>query len=401
MHHGVVLSGAQPIYLDSSVNRKYGVFGPVPKKTILKAIEEHPEAELLVLTSCTYDGLRYDLKPIIDAAHARDIKVLIDEAWFAHARFHPALRPTALESGADYVTQSAHKTLSALSQAAYIHVNDPTFNEHIFRENFNMHTSTSPMYSMIASLDVSRKQAVLEGYKLLQRTLMLADELREQINSTGVFRVLELDDLLPDEVKHDGIRLDPTKITVDVASCGMTVDDLQSELFTRFNITVEKSTFNTLTLLLTIGTTRSKCSRLYDALMRIAREKRAPRRLYRTPDLPPFTELAFLPRDAYYATGELVPLLDENDQVNRELAGRICCDQIVPYPPGIPVLVPGQRITDNIVEYLVRYLRVQNKVELHGVVYQGYVPSVRVLSTDEEHQLIALVASRPQRRRAA
>ncbi len=209
VHHGVVLSGAQPIYLDSSVNRKYGVFGPVPKKTILKAIENHPEAELLVLTSCTYDGLRYDLKPIIDAAHARDIKVLIDEAWFAHARFHPALRPTALESGADYVTQSAHKTLSALSQAAYIHVNDPTFNDHIFRENFNMHTSTSPMYSMIASLDVSRKQAVLEGYKLLQRTLMLADELREQINSTGVFRVLELEDLLPDEVKHDGIRLDP------------------------------------------------------------------------------------------------------------------------------------------------------------------------------------------------
>ncbi|HVE88900.1 MAG TPA: aminotransferase class I/II-fold pyridoxal phosphate-dependent enzyme [Burkholderiaceae bacterium] len=401
VHHGVVLSGAQPIYMDSSVNRKYGVFGPVPKKTILKAIDEHPEAELLVLTSCTYDGLRYDLKPIVDAAHARDIKVLIDEAWFAHARFHPALRPTALESGADYVTQSAHKTLSALSQAAYIHVNDPTFNDHIFRENFNMHTSTSPMYSMIASLDVSRKQAVLEGYKLLQRTLMLADELREQINSTGVFRVLELNDLLPDEVKHDGLRLDPTKITVDVAACGMTVDDLQNELFTRFNITVEKSTFNTLTLLLTIGTTRSKCSRLYDALMRIAREKRAPRRLYRTPDLPPFTELAFLPRDAYYATGELVPLLDDNDQVNGGLAGRISCDQIVPYPPGIPVLVPGQRITDNIVEYLVRYLRVQNKVELHGVVYQGYVPSVRVLSSDEEHQLIALVASRPPTRRAA
>ena len=401
VHHGVVLSGAQPVYLNSSVNRKYGVFGPVPKKTILGAIEAHPDAELLVLTSCTYDGLRYDLKPIIDAAHARGIKVLIDEAWSAHARFHPALRPTALESGADYATQSAHKTLSALSQAAYIHVNDPTFNEHIFRENFNMHTSTSPMYSMIASLDVSRKQSVLEGYKLLQRTLMLADELREQINSTGVFRVLELDDLLPDEVKDDNIRLDPTKITVDVSSCGMTVDELQNELFTRFNITVEKSTFNTLTLLLTVGTTRSKCSRLYDALMRIAREKRAPRHLYRTPDLPPFTHLVHLPRDAYYATGELVPLLDDNDQVNRGLAGRISCDQIVPYPPGIPVLVPGQRITDNIVEYLVRYLRVQNKVELHGVVYQGYVPSVRVLSAHEEASLASLIPATPPRRRAA
>jgi len=390
VHHGVVLSGARPIYLDSSVNRKYGVFGPVPKKTILRAIEEHPDAQLLVLTSCTYDGLRYDLKPIVEAAHAHNIKVLIDEAWFSHARFHPDLRPTALEAGADYVTQSAHKTLSAFSQAAFIHVNDASFKEHLFRENFNMHTSTSPMYSMIASLDVGRKQAVLEGYKLLERTLMLADELRQQINSTGAFRVLELQDLLPDEVKDDQILLDPTKITVDISSCGLTVDELQQELFTRFNITVEKSTFNTITLLLTIGTTRSKCSRLYDALMRIAREKRSPRRLYRTPDIPGFTELVYLPRDAYYCGGELIPLLDDNDQPNASLVGRTCADQIVPYPPGIPVLVPGQLITESIVEYLIRYLRVQNKVELHGVVYQGYFPSIRVLMASEERRLASL-----------
>jgi arginine decarboxylase len=393
----VVLSGAQPVYLDSSVNKKYGVFGPVPKATILEAIADHPDAQLLVLTSCTYDGLRYDLKPVIDAAHASNIKVLIDEAWFSHARFHPDLRPTALEAGADYVTQSAHKTLSAFSQAAFIHVSDPGFKEHLFRENFNMHTSTSPMYSMIASLDVSRKQAVMEGYKLLERTLMLAAELREQINSTGAFRVLELDDLLPDEVKADGIRLDPTKITVDISACGMTVDELQQELFSRFNITIEKSTFNTITLLLTVGTTRSKCSRLYDALMRIAREKRAPRRLYRTPDLPPFTELAYLPRDAYYCGGELVPLLDDNDQPNPQLIGRICADQVVPYPPGIPVLVPGQRINGNIVEYLIRYLRVQNKVELHGVIHQGYFPSVRVLSIAEEQKLARLRGEAPAR----
>lgn len=86
---------------------------------------------------------------------------------------------------------------------------------------------------------------------------------------------------------------------------------------------------------------------------------------------------------------------------NRGFAGRISCDQIVPYPPGIPVLIPGQRITDDIVEYLVRYLRVQNKVELHGVVYQGYVPSIRVLSAEEERYLVALAAARPPRRRSA
>jgi arginine decarboxylase len=387
VHHGVVLSGAHPIYLHSALNRKYGLYGPVPKKTVLEAIRRHPDAEALILTSCTYDGLRYDLKPIVEAAHARNIKVIIDEAWYGFARFHPEFRPTALEAGADYATQSTHKVLSAFSQASMIHVNDPDFREHLFRENFNMHTSTSPQYGLIASLDVARKQAVMEGYKLLSRTLALAKELRAQINSTGVFRSLELEDLLPEELRHDGIRLDPTKVTVDISGCGYTVDDLQKVLFERFNIQTEKSTFNTLTLLLTIGTTRSKVSRLYDALMRIAREKRAPRRLVRTPEIPQFTKLRYLPRDAFYCGGELVPLLDDKERVNQALARRICADQIVPYPPGIPVLVPGQAITRDIAEYLAGLLRSQKRMEVHGVVYEGYQPCVRVLKAAEEKGL--------------
>jgi arginine decarboxylase len=387
VHHGVVLSGAHPIYLDSSVNAKYSLYGPVPKKTILAAIRKHPDAQALILTSCTYDGLRYDLAPIVEAAHKKGIKVIVDEAWYGFARFHPAFRPTAMEAGADYATQSTHKVLSAFSQASMIHVNDPMFNEHLFRENFNMHTSTSPQYSMIASLDVARKQAVMEGYKLLARTLMLAQELRGQINSTGAFRVLELNELLPEEVREDGILLDPTKVTVDISSCGYTVEDLQRQLFDRYNIQVEKSTFNTLTLLLTIGTTRSKVSRLYDALMRIAREGRAPRRLYRFPEIPGFTKLRYLPRDAFYCGGELVPLVDERDNVRRDLLERACADAIVPYPPGIPVLVPGQVITREIVHYLIGLLRSQNRVELHGIVYDGYLPCLRVLKASEERGL--------------
>lgn len=387
VHHGVVLSGAQPVYLDSALNRRFGLYGPVPKKTILEAIRRHPDAEALILTSCTYDGLRYDLAPIVEAAHARNIKVIVDEAWYGFARFHPAFRPTALEAGADYATQSTHKVLSAFSQASMIHVNDPGFREHLFRENFNMHTSTSPQYALIASLDVARKQAVMEGYKLLARTLMLARELREQINSTGVFRVLELEDLLPEDVRHDGIRLDPTKVTVDVSGCGYTVDELQKELFDRYNIQIEKSTFNTITLLLTIGTTRSKVSRLYDALMRIAREKRSPRRLVRTPEIPAFTRLRYLPRDAYYCGGELVPVFDDREQVNKALRGRVCADGIVPYPPGIPVLVPGQLITPAIAEYLANLLRSQKRIELHGIVHEGYQPCVRTLKPAEEKAL--------------
>jgi arginine decarboxylase len=390
VHHGVVLSGAHPVYLDSALNRKYGLYGPVPKKVLFNAIKKHPDAQALILTSCTYDGLRYELRPIVEAAHARGIKVIIDEAWYGFARFHPEFRPTALEAGADYATQSTHKVLSAFSQASMIHVNDPGFREHLFRENFNMHTSTSPQYGLIASLDVARKQAVMEGYKLLTRTLELAKEVKELINSTRVFRVLELEDLLPEKVKHDGIRLDPTKVTIDISGCGYTVEDLQKELFERYNIQVEKSTFNTLTLLLTIGTTRSKVSRLYDALMRIARENRAPRRLVQTPEIPSFTRLRYLPRDAYYCGGELVPVFDDRERVNKKLASRICADQIVPYPPGIPVLVPGQLITSQIIDYLGGLLHSHKRMEMHGIVHEGYLPCIRVLKPGEEKGLRAL-----------
>ncbi|HEY5900733.1 MAG TPA: aminotransferase class I/II-fold pyridoxal phosphate-dependent enzyme [Burkholderiales bacterium] len=387
VHHGVVLSGAQPIYVDAALNRKYGLYGPVPKKTLLNAIRRHGDAQALIITSCTYDGLRYDLPPIIEAAHARGIKVIIDEAWYGFARFHPEFRPTALEAGADYATQSTHKVLSAFSQASMIHVNDPDFREHLFRENFNMHTSTSPQYGLIASLDIARKQAVMEGYKLLSRTLALAKEVRSLVNSTKVFRVLELEDLLPPEVRNDGILLDPTKVTIDISGCGYTVEDLQKELFERYNIQVEKSTFNTLTLLLTIGTTRSKVSRLYDALMRIGRQGRTPRRLVQTPEIPGFTKLRYLPRDAYYCGGELVPVFDERERFNRSLTGRICADQIVPYPPGIPVLVPGQLITSKILDYVGSLLHSSKHMEVHGVVHEGYLPCIRVLKPAEEKNL--------------
>jgi arginine decarboxylase len=217
--------------------------------------------------------------------------------------------------------------------------------------------------------------------------LQLAQELRQQINSTGVFRVLELEDLLPDEVRHDDIRLDPTKVTMDISQCGFTVEELQHELFERYNIQVEKSTFNTLSLLLTVGTTRSKVSRLYDALMRIARERRAPKRLYRTPDIPRFTQLRYLPRDAFYCTGEVLPVLDDNDKLNRGLEGKVAADQLTPYPPGIPMLVPGQLITADILQYVAGLIRSHKRVELHGIVYDGYMPCMRVLRAVDEKGL--------------
>jgi arginine decarboxylase len=254
-----------------------------------------------------------------------------------------------------------------------------------------MHTSTSPQYGLIASLDVARKQAVMEGYRLLDRTLRLAEELRAKINATGAFRVLELADLLPEEVRQDGILLDPTKLTVDISASGYSADELQHELFEHFNIQVEKSTFSTITLLLTLGTTRSKVSRLHDAMLRLAKEQRPPRQGGRLPELPRFTRLACLPRDAFYEGGERIPLLDEEGRPNPALVGRVACDQIVPYPPGIPVLVPGQIIDDAIITYFCRLLKAQKGVDIHGLIEKDAEYHLRVLRDDE-------LAALPKRR---
>lgn len=390
VHHGVILSGARPVYLPSTLSRRYGLFGPLPRRVILDAIDAHPEARALMLTSCTYDGLRYALEPIVAAAHARGIKVVVDEAWYTHGRFHPALRPTALEAGADYVTHSTHKGLSALSQAGMVHVNDPDFDAHLFRENFNMFASTSPQYALIASLDVARRQAVMEGYTLLARALAIAAELRERIDATGVFRVLTLDDLVPPELVGDGVRLDPTKLTVDVTQGGLPAEAVRAALFERFNIQVEKTTYNTITFLVSLGTTRGKMGRLADALAKLARERRraAPLRPLELPPLPDISPLACLPRDAFFETGERVPLLAGQGSANPALLGRVSCDQIVPYPPGIPVLVPGQRVDAAALDYLARLVGGARPAEVHGLDAGGGGAHLRVLSADEERARI-------------
>src|SRR5258708_15780536 len=121
--------------------------------------------------------------------------------------------------------------------------------------------------------------------------------------------------------------------------------------------------------------------------MPLSRAPRAPRRLVRTPETPAFTKLRSLPRDAYYCGGELVPVFDDRERVNKKLASRICADQIVPYPPGIPVLVPGQLITSQIIDYLGDLLHSPKRMEIHALVHDAYLPSIRVLRASEEKGL--------------
>ncbi|MEO0436874.1 MAG: aminotransferase class V-fold PLP-dependent enzyme [Pseudomonadota bacterium] len=387
IHHAAVLCGVRPVYLPASVNLEYGLYGPVAKSRIVQAIDENKEAALLVLTSCSYDGFYYDLAPLIAHAHAAGMKVLVDEAWYAHGYFHERLRPTALECGADYVTHSTHKTLSAFSQASMIHVSDSEFDELRFRENLNMHSSTSPQYGLIASLDVARKQMSLEGHACLSRCLAFAQQLRDGIDETGAFRVLQLDDMLPVELREDRIRLDPTKLTIATSNSGMSSVQLQKELYERYSIQVEKLTHNTLSILVTLGTTKSKVLRLINALQTLAEEHHDSASQVHSwagtsPQLPPLAELIMLPRCAYFAACEYLPLSDDEGSLNEDLVDRVAADQVVPYPPGIPALVPGQGISKQSLNFLRETATGERGLEVHGLIHREGRYFLRVVNED-------------------
>jgi arginine decarboxylase len=378
VHDAMISTGAWPVYLECTYNVRCGLPGPVPKISIEAALNRHKDAKVLVLTSCTYDGLRYDLAPIVSAAHDYGLKVLIDEAWYAHARFHPALRPTALECGADYVTQSTHKTLSALSQASMIHVNDSGFDEHRFEEVRRMHLSSSPQYALLASLDVARRQAETEGFAMLSRALQLAGRIRERIAGIDTFRCLTLEELTDGPLQHDRVLLDPTKITLDVSASGYRARDVRQHLREVHRIQVEKNTQDTLSLLVTIGTSAEQVERLLHALESFKPgSSRLP--VVSAARLVQMSELACTPREAFHSKGPLLPILDARGRVNIELIGRVCADQIVFYPPGIPVLVPGQVVTREAVDAIAHALGHEEGGALHGVALLGTRPSLRVM----------------------
>lgn len=350
VHYGILQSGSMPIYLSSILNPKYGIFAPPSLADMKKAIEQNPDAKLLVLTGCTYDGLLSDLKQVVELAHAHNIKVFIDEAWFAYSLFHPQFRYySAINAGADYVTHSAHKVVSAFSQASYIHINDPEFDEDFFREIFSIYASTSPKYQLIASLDVCHKQLEMEGYKILNSLLNHVAEFKQQMATLTKIKVLDGEDfkhIFP-HFESDNMGHDPLKILIDISELPYSHKDIHKYLLDEVGLEIEKYTHSTILVLLTLGGTRSKIIRLYNALKKLdsGRVKlTTSSRRSKIPDNLPPIELACLPNEAFFGARECIPISDTQN--------RICAGLVTPYPPGIPLLVPGQIIRRQQLDYL-------------------------------------------------
>lgn len=467
-HYALMLAGALPVYLDSYPLTKYSMYGAVPIVEITRRLLELRDAgkldrvRMVLMTNCTFDGITYDPERVMREALAikPDLIFLWDEAWFAYAGFNPMLRRrTAMgaakrlgetlrseayraeydKGGGDgapmpdpdltrirvYSTQSTHKTLTSLRQGSMIHVQDEDFAQKTsaaFHEAYMTHTSTSPNYQIIASLDIGRRQVELEGYELVQRSIGLAMTLRERIAEHELIRkyfsVLRPEDMIPDEHRPSGLRsyydaetgwsgmhaawrrdeftLDPTRVTVQIANTGLDGDAFRLLLMDRHDIQINKTSRNTALFMTNIGTTRGDIAYLVEVLAEIAREiddrladeSTAGRALHRqkvenlldAPDLPNFSRFhrAFKPggdestpegdlRKAFFLAYDetAVDYLKLDGSVTASLdAGRdvVSAAFIIPYPPGFPILVPGQVISREILAYL----NAVDVKEIHG-----------------------------------
>jgi len=486
-HYALVLAGAHVHYLDAYPLHDYSMYGAVPLETVKRALLAYRRAgaldrvKVLLLTNCTFDGVVYNVERMMEECLAikPDLVFVWDEAWFAFARCSPVYRrrtamaaarrlaeryrsaeyraehaefEAALEGhdlGAErtwlerrllpdpdrvrlrvYATQSTHKSLTSLRQGSMIHVFDQDFAQKAaepFDEAFMTHTSTSPNYQILASLDIGRRQVELEGYELVQKQLELAMALRERVASNPAlsryFRFLVASDLVPPEYRPSGIEsyydpetgwanenmeeawaiddfvVDPSRLTLYIGATGIDGNTFKTEyLMDQYGIQINKTSRNTVLFMTHIGTTRSSVAYLIGVLVKIAadldREREemstVQRRLLErrvrllTEELPPLPDFsrfhpAFSPglgrgtpegdlRAPFFMAydDELCEYvrIDDGSVEAHMAAGRelVSASFVIPYPPGFPILVPGQVVSRDILTFM----RALDVKEIHG-----------------------------------
>jgi arginine decarboxylase len=339
----LILSGAIPVWLEPEVDREWAIAHSVNPNQVTIALSQHPDAKAILLVSPTYYGMCGNLEAIAQLAHAHHIPLLIDEAHGAHFAFHPDLPMPALQAGADLTVQSTHKTLSALTQAAMLHVQGDRIDRDRLSRALQLVQSTSPSYLLLASLDAARQQMATQGKPLLDSALKLAAIVRTSLAKLPQFAVLQ-----PDRAPTPGgVALDPLRLTVSVAELGLSGFEADEWLH-RQGVTCELPGLHHLTFIWTHGNTVEDGDRLVKGLTALSQKALLTRP---KPEKPRLTSsqfplpLALLsPRQAFFADQRVVPVQEAIAQPSAEL--------ICPYPPGIPVLIPGEIITAEAIGWL-------------------------------------------------
>ena len=337
---GILLVGAVPVFLQPAIDRGFGIPMGLPLETVEQAIHSHPEAKALALVSPTYYGIASDLPALADLLHSRDMLLLVDEAHGAHLRFSDRLPVSAMDAGADLAAQSTHKLLGALTQASLLLGRKGRVDFSRVQKAASLLQTTSPNYLLLASLDIARLQMATEGRERIERAIDLSHGLRRSIRELPGLSCLG-----PECVGTAGAAgLDPTKLTVSVRSLGISGLEAERILRHRCKIQCELSDPGNLLFILSMADTKQEANRLLDGLSYLSRRchgKETPLPL--PPPCPPALQ-RLSPREAFWAPTETVAV--------NKAAGRISAEQISFYPPGIPVLCPGEEISAERIRYI-------------------------------------------------
>lgn len=337
----IVFSGAVPIFIHPEVDSYFGISHGITPDSIDRALELHPDTKAVLVINPTYYGVSGDLKKIVKIAHSRDIPVLVDEAHGAHIHFHNELPLSAMEAGADMAATSVHKLGGSLTQSSILNLRGKLVSPKRVQSVLSMLTTTSTSYLLLSSLDVARKSLATEGQALLEDTIRKAEEIRSKINGIPHLYCMGREVL----ESSAAVAMDPTKLLISVKELGITGYDVEKWLRNRFNIEVELSDLYNILCIVTPGDTKEDLITFVSALTELSQEYKTQvdKNVDSSVLLPEIPSLALTPRDAFYADTEVIPF--------EESAGRIIAEFVMVYPPGIPIFIPGEIITQENLVY--------------------------------------------------
>lgn len=345
----IIFSGAKPVFVSPARDENLGIDHGITTSSVRRALERHPDAKGVLVINPTYFGVCANLKEIVDLAHSFDVPVLVDEAHGVLIHFHPDLPMSAMQAGADMAATSVHKLGGSMTQSSVLNLNTKNgyVNPQRVQTIISMLTTTSTSYILLASLDTSRRNLALNGHQMAQHAIDLAQSARSEINKIPGLYCFG-DDILGGEATFD---YDPTKVTIHVRHLGITGYETENWLREHYNIEVELSDMYNILCLITPGDTQESVQTLLEALKELSsqyyKDGQAHELIVKIPEIP---QLSLIPRDAFYADTEVIPF--------KESAGRIIAEFIYVYPPGIPILLPGEVISQENIDYIVEHVDV-------------------------------------------
>jgi arginine decarboxylase len=336
----LILAGAEPVWLRPRWDHEEQIAHPATADDVAEALSRQPDVSAVLMITPTEYGTGADVRGVARLCHQRGIPLLVDEAWGAHFPFHPDVPTAAIQAGADLAVQSLHKADGGLCQASVILLGGDLVDPVDLRLRLDLITTTSPNALLYGSIDGFRRRMVAEGRQLLDEALQRVNHLRARIDKLPALTVMD-----ESIIGHDGVaEWDPMKLTVDVSALGISGYQAKEWFDSAQRLVVQLGDARRVICSLTYSDSDVALNRLATAFENLASDPPQPDRP--APDVPPLEELnleqAMNPRDAFFAATEQLT----------DPAGRISAEMISPYPPGVPAILPGERFTPAVVDYL-------------------------------------------------